>query len=427
MTSLRMFQCQICFYSSNNKYDVETHQEKIHNNPINAISQFGKCKQGHGYNEGSESIDDEKRYKDEDRFSSDDKSESEIEDSEDEDNDNVTEDGDSENEHDGESKDTDSGTDDEDCEDDDDVGSYESLAKLFKAFSDFMIPWYEDFEVYCGNIRSNIDEQEKRKECIAKCIRNYAKVKCQMIEMCELVSDRIGIEVEEDSTNDDEQMVTDDESDEEEESEEEDETEEEDVKVDQHNDCCMKKFLSSFEKVFENNKWAKKELCKMEEMEQLAIDMTYFDEEIDAMKRKKYDENSDTSEDDDSEMGDDGEHNLPSKDGKFKESVLKLRKALRCYELEKKSSDYFRDSSKCSNDTMRVLGFFCNMFLNGVEKNGDTVRDEVMRTALNKMRDREVSIQRKREMLTDQQVGDGIMMRLKNELMPILIEDLVNN
>ena len=155
--------------------------------------------------------------------------------------------------------------------------------------------------------------------------------------------------------------------------------------------------------------------------------MVYFDEEINAMKREKYDENCDTSEDEDSEMDDDGEHNLPSKNGKLKENVLKLRKAIMGYECEKKSSDYFKDSSKCSNDTVRVLGFFCNMFLNAVENNGDTLRDVVMRSTLNKMRDSEVSIQQKREMLMDQQVGDAIMMTLKNELMPILIEDLVNN
>ena len=49
--------------------------------------------------------------------------------------------------------------------------------------------------------------------------------------------------------------------------------------------------------------------------------------------------------------------------------------------------------------------------------------DVILRSTLNKMRDSKVSIQQNREMLMNQQIGNDIMMSLKNELMSILTED----
>ena len=409
MASLVKFQCQMCLYASNNKADVEKHQEKMHNNPMNTISQFGRCKQGHDSSDGSEDEDDGGRYKFKVVYCSDDESGTEDEDNGDDDSDN-----DVENIGDGDVGGDDSDEDDEVCGDDDDDGSYKNLVKLFKEFSDFMVPWYDEFVIYCEQIRSDADNQDTRKECIAKCIKYYAKVKCQMGDMCNLANDRHETDSEEESTD---EMETDDESDQEVESEGEDE------KKDHHTDCCMKNFLGEFETVFEDNKWAKKELRKMEEKEQLAIDKVYFDMKIDAMKRKKVEENSDTSDDEDQKMDDRKKRKLASKDDKLKEAVLRLKNVIRCYECEKKPSDYFKDKSKCNRDSMRVLGFFCNMYMRGMEKEGVSLGD--VGDSLKEIGDSGVPIQRKRELLMDPQVGDVIMMDLKNGLIPKLIENLV--
>ena len=416
MASLVKFQCQMCLYASNNKADVEKHQEKMHNNPMNTISQFGRCKQGHDSSDGSEDEDDGGRYEFKVVYCSDDESGTEDEDNGDDDSDN-----DVENIGDGDVGGDDSDEDDEVCGDDDDVGSYENLVKLFKAFSNFMIPWYDDFEVHCENIRNDTDNQDDRKECIAKCIKYYARVKCQMAKMCDLANDRLETNDGEESIDEEAQMETDDDS------EREVELEEEDEKTDHHTECCMKTFLGEFENVFEGNKWAKKELRKMEDKEQLAIDKVYFDKEIDALKSKNVEEDSDTSEDEDQEMDAGEEGNLGSNDEKLKEYVLKLKKAVGSYESEKKPSDYFKDSSKCNNDTMRLLGFYCNRFMREIEKKGVLLGDVDMAESVKEIADPGVLIQRKRELLMEPQVGDGIMKDIKNIYIPNLMQHLVKN
>ena len=59
--SLRKYQCEICLYASNRKYDVKKHQERMHKNAQNAISKIRSNKQRQVSPEETESEYDETR------------------------------------------------------------------------------------------------------------------------------------------------------------------------------------------------------------------------------------------------------------------------------------------------------------------------------------------------------------------------------
>ena len=364
--SLRKYQCEICLYASSRKYDVKKHQERMHKNAKNAISKIGSTKRGQVSPEDTESEDDE---------------------------------GDS-----------------EDDDDDDEYNSYGNCLRLFKEFTNFIDPWYNDYVKYCENIKH--DDQEDRKEIIVDCIKHYVKLKYKLINICELSMEELDYENDEDAMEEEDSDDTDEEA--------EEEMEDSEEKGNHQDACCLTNFLLDFEEAFENNKWAKNKLSKIEEKEKLEIEKIKLDEEINYEKRNEGDDDSDDDEKEEEEkaMSEKEENKLLADNEKLKECVIKLRKAVKCYEDENKPSNYFKPSSTCNNDTIRLIGFACNKYMRRIREKDFSLIE--IGDCFDDIADTQVSIRRKRLLLEEPQVGHGIMMRIKDSVLPQILKDLAN-
>ena len=354
----------------------------MHKNAKNAISKIGSTKRGQVSPEDTESEEDETR-----------------------------EDGD-DDEDGGDDNEGDSGGDD----DDDEYNSYGNCLRLFKEFTNFIDPWYNDYVKYCENIKH--DDQEDRKEIIVDCIKHYVKLKYKLINICEEAHKELDYENDEDAMEEEDSEDTDEEA--------EEEMEDSEEKGNHQDACCLTNFLMDFEDAFEHNKWAKNKLSKIEEKEKLEIEKIKLDEEINYEKINEGDDDSydDEEEEEEKAMSEKEENKLLADNEKLKECVIKLRKAVKCYEDENKPSNYFKPSSTCNNNTIRLIGFACNKYMRRIREKDFSLIE--IGDCFDDIADTQVSIRRKRILLEEPQVGHGIMMGIKDSVLPQIMKDLAN-
>ena len=159
-------------------------------------------------------------------------------------------------------------------------------------------------------------------------------------------------------------------------------------------------------------------------MEKLAAYKLDLDLEIWEMQHKKQYEDEDSDEDEYVPMLKRQEQELSCDHDELKDCVVKLRAAIDDYEDEDHDlpETYFKVASRCTNETMNLIGMVCNNFQRAVKSNDLLLI--MMTHRFYEIANPMVSIKCKREWLSEPEIGWKIMMEIKHRILPRIVRDL---
>ena len=159
-------------------------------------------------------------------------------------------------------------------------------------------------------------------------------------------------------------------------------------------------------------------------MEKLAAYKLDLDLEIWEMQHKNEYEDETSDEDEYVPMLKRQEQELGCDPDELKDCVVRLRAAIDDYEDEDYdlTANYFKAASRCTNETMNLIGMVCNMFLRAVKSNDLSLI--MMTHRFYEIANPLVTIKCKRELMSEPEIGWKIMMEIKHRILPRIVRDL---